>query len=116
MSSGFKNYRIKDREKIDILKDIPLCTVNKYWSDVDVDFSQEIHAGFEIYDTSGIFIASVLEYLPEKNLALLELPKPINYFDLVKLGITMDRIVFDLAQKNIGIIDEDLKLDKTYLL
>lgn len=113
---NISNFKIKDRKKIDILKYIPLCMVNKYWSNVEDDFLDTIQEGYNIHDTTGVFIAKVLKFIPEKKLALLELPNYINYFDLIVSGITMDRIVFDNCQKNIGLNSNILKLDDKNLL
>jgi len=106
---GFKNIKIKERKNISILRDIPLFIVNKYWTTIDESFLEDIHIDYKIYDSNGLYIAKVIKILKEKKSALLEMPTKVNYFDLVKLGVGMDKIVFDLDQVYIGVFDKKIK-------
>ena len=110
-NGGIKNIKIKDRKNINILCDIHCVMVNKYWSDVEEDSVVDIFVGFEIFGDDDMLIATVVKYIDEDRKALLEIPTPINYFELIKLGINMDRIVFDMEQRFIGITDINTKLN-----
>lgn len=92
-----RNKKIKNREDIPILKDIPVVMVDKYWIEVTKEYQEEVlNIGYKLFDEYGNHIATVIDIL--KNKALLQTPIPINYFEAVRFGIDMDHIVFDQEQ------------------
>ena len=100
MSDIYANLKIKtikQQKDIPILKDIPVCMIDKYWIDVVVDQSDILEIGFEIKDVDDNLVATVIEIVD--TTALLLLAQRINYFEAIEFGITMDRIVFDQPQE-----------------
>ena len=106
---------LKNRENIHILKDIPVCIVNKYWIKISIELKEEIqfyntepgeepifNIGYSIIDDDGIIVATVVDYIHSETMyedkALLKLTQPLNYFEVVKFGVDMDHIVFDYPQ------------------
>lgn len=107
MGVSYTNIKIKKQKDIPVLKNIPICMIDKYWIDVVAEQYDILEIGFEIKDVDGRTVATVIEIVDDK--ALLQLGQLINYFEAIEFGITMDRIIFDQPQEWLSC--QDVRVD-----
>ena len=114
------NVRItsyKDASEIDWLKDIHTALVNKYYQDVTDPSYDELDIGSQIMSDDGIVVGNILDFTysqrdgEEREYALIELVKHVNFSMLIRIGVPVENIVFDCHDWN---YNKDLVIEGIY--
>lgn len=105
MKENFKITRFKTIDEIEWLKKLPICMVNKYWlsfeseSESDTLSEQLLYKDVNVV-SNGITIGKVTKIID--NYFLCELIEPINYTELLAVGVYIENIVFDSINVQYG--------------
>ena len=112
MKLNFKITRYKPANEIDWLKNIHTALVNKYYFDISDPIYDEYDIGEEIHTEEGYLVGHILDVIisekDDKEYALIEMVKHVNFNSLIQLGVPIENIIFDCHHWN---YNKDLEND-----